>query len=95
MNKFQWNFYRNSNIFIEENTFENVVCEMSAILSRSHCVNNGGRHRKKYQPFGRTPLMARYQSELSDTREAALSRLDTNNSLLKSTLFKLDCMNQQ
>ena len=25
-------------IFIEENAFENVVCEMSAILSRPQCV---------------------------------------------------------
>ena len=27
MNKLQWNFIRNTNNFIEENTFENVVCE--------------------------------------------------------------------
>ena len=26
-------------IFIHENEFENVVCEMTAIVSRSHCVN--------------------------------------------------------
>ena len=31
-------FYRNSDIFIHENAFENVVCEMAAILSRSRCV---------------------------------------------------------
>ena len=37
-NKIQWNFARNSNIFIDENTCENVVCEMSAILSRPRCV---------------------------------------------------------
>ena len=37
-NKFQWNFNRNSNIFIQENAFENIVCEMSAILSRPQCV---------------------------------------------------------
>ena len=37
-NKLQWNFNRNSNIFIEENTFENVVCEMSAILPWPQCV---------------------------------------------------------
>ena len=40
-NKLQWNLNRNSNIFIEENTRENVICEMSAILSRSQCVNTG------------------------------------------------------
>ena len=33
-NKLQWNFDRNSYIFIEENTFENVVREMSTLLSR-------------------------------------------------------------
>ena len=33
-NKFQWNFIENSKLFIQENAFENVVCEMAAILSR-------------------------------------------------------------
>ena len=28
-----------SEIFIHENAFENVVCEMAAILSRPQCVN--------------------------------------------------------
>ena len=37
-NKLQWNFNRNSNIFILENGFECVVCEMAAILSRPQCV---------------------------------------------------------
>ena len=37
-NKLQWDFNRNSNIFIEENTFENVVCEMLFISSRPQCV---------------------------------------------------------
>ena len=37
-NNLQWNFNRNSNIFIQENTLENVVCEMAAILSRAQCV---------------------------------------------------------
>ena len=30
-NKLQWNVNRNSNIFIQENAFENVVCEMASI----------------------------------------------------------------
>ena len=38
-NKFQWAFNRHSNIFIQENAFESVVCEMAAILSRPQCVN--------------------------------------------------------
>ena len=37
-NKFQWNVTRNLNIFMEENTFENVVCEMLSISSRLQCV---------------------------------------------------------
>ena len=39
-NKFQWNFNRNLNIFIQENAIGNVVCEMASILSRPQCVNN-------------------------------------------------------
>ena len=31
-NKLQWNFNRNSYIFIHENAFESVICEMAAIL---------------------------------------------------------------
>ena len=37
-NKFQWNLKQNLYIFIQENTFENVVCEMAAILPRLQCV---------------------------------------------------------
>ena len=32
--KFQWKFNQYSKFFIRENAFENVVCEMAAILSR-------------------------------------------------------------
>ena len=39
MNKLQLNFNRNSNIFIQENAFESVVCEMAAMLSRPQYVN--------------------------------------------------------
>ena len=38
-NKLQWNFNRNSYIFIQENAFEKVVCKIAAILCRSQCVN--------------------------------------------------------
>ena len=34
MNKLQWNFDQNTNIFIHENASEIIVCEMAAILSR-------------------------------------------------------------
>ena len=40
MNKlFLENFYGNCNIVIQENAFENVVCEMATMLSRPQCVN--------------------------------------------------------
>ena len=36
-NKFQWNFNRNYNIFIQENAFGNV-CDTAAILPRPQCI---------------------------------------------------------
>ena len=39
-NILQWYFNRNSNIFIQENVLQNVVCEMVSILSRPQCVKN-------------------------------------------------------
>ena len=41
-NKVKWNPKQNSCIFIQESTFENVVCEMASILSRPQCVNTDG-----------------------------------------------------
>ena len=38
-NKFKWNLNQNLYIFTNENAFENVVLEMSAILFRLHSVN--------------------------------------------------------
>ena len=38
-NKLQWILKRNSYIFTHENAFENIVCEMAAILYRPQCVN--------------------------------------------------------
>ena len=37
-NKFQWNRNRNSNILIQENAFEYVVCQMASISSLPRCV---------------------------------------------------------
>ena len=36
-NNFQWNINRNE-IFIQENVYENVICEMATTLSRPQCV---------------------------------------------------------
>ena len=41
-NKLQWNINQNSYIFIQENAFERVISEMSAILSQPSCVKKGG-----------------------------------------------------
>ena len=38
-NKLQWNFNLNSNVFIQENAFANVVWKMATILSQPQCVN--------------------------------------------------------
>ena len=37
--KLEWNIKWKSYIFIQENAFENVVCEMAAILSLPRCVS--------------------------------------------------------
>ena len=38
-NKLQWNINQNSNIFIQENAFENDVWKMAAIFAWPQCVN--------------------------------------------------------
>ena len=40
-NKLQWNFKWNSNIFIQENMFECIICGMAAILSQPECSSPG------------------------------------------------------
>ena len=37
-NKLKWNFNQNTNLFIHESAFENIACEMVAILSRGRLV---------------------------------------------------------
>ena len=39
-NKLQWNFNRNTNIFIQENVLETVVFETASILSRPQCAKS-------------------------------------------------------
>ena len=56
-NKLQWNLKRNSYIFIQENAFENVVCEMAAILSRPQCVNKISLKWLHWNVFLKVPLM--------------------------------------
>ena len=36
----QWNFIKNSKVFVQENALQHVVCEMAAILSRPQCVKD-------------------------------------------------------
>ena len=44
-NRLQWNLKWNSDIFIRENAFENVVCEMTAVSSRPQYVDRYHWHR--------------------------------------------------
>ena len=46
-NKLQWNFIKNTKLFIHENASENIVYEKAAILSRGKWVNNQYWHEKK------------------------------------------------
>ena len=39
-NKLQWNLNRNTKLLIHKNAYENIVCEMAAILSRGRWVND-------------------------------------------------------
>ena len=39
LNNPQWNFKTISDVFVQENALENVVCRVGAILSQPHCVN--------------------------------------------------------
>ena len=41
-NKLPWNLKRNAYIFIQENAFENITCEIAAILSRPRFVKDRG-----------------------------------------------------
>ena len=58
-NKLQWNFNRNTKLFIHENASENIVCKIAVILSRGRWVNNGlwkpgvmtWKHFLHYYPF--------------------------------------------
>ena len=47
-NKLQWNSSQNTELFIHGNAFENVICEMAAILSRGRLVNSFPAKNKKF-----------------------------------------------
>ena len=55
-NIFQWKFNQNTTIFIEENAFENVLCEIAYIMPRSQCVKD---FYAKYNPHHRFGITAR------------------------------------
>ena len=40
MNKLQWNFNQNTNLFIHEDASEYIVCEMAVISSRGDELND-------------------------------------------------------
>ena len=67
-NKIKWNFNQNSYIFIQENVFENVICEMAAILSQHQCVNSHLSHHLYPAYFGVAVICIRrsYYQELGN-----------------------------
>ena len=67
-NKLQWNFNRNSSIFIQENGIENVVWKMVAILSCPQCVN----------PSGASPISIRDPNFMINMLTYATNRLSNN-----------------
>ena len=61
-NKLQWNFNLNSNIFMQENAFENVVCEMASICLGLNVLTHWGQNKmaailQKFVPKGHTGNM--------------------------------------
>ena len=54
--KLQWNSNHNTKLFIQENVFENVICEMVAILSRGRWVDISSYLNKEPQIFGEMSL---------------------------------------
>ena len=85
MNKLQWNFNRNSNIFIQENAFESVISEMAAILSRPHCVK-ANKHTSSHLLYGRV-----YPDIEQNTISKPISVLNTFNQLYPKDIQPLSC----
>ena len=56
-NKLKWNLNQNSNIFIQENAFESVVCETAATLSQPQCVNSSPTSAECMDQFTRSTLV--------------------------------------
>ena len=65
-NKLQWNFNRNSNIFIQEIAFESVVCEKAAILSRPQWVK----------------LISKWSSDECQKTSLMIVKIDSDNGLV-------------
>ena len=73
-NAIQWNLKRNSYIFIQENAFENIVCEMAFILSRPQYFKTWQMRQQKLPAclIGIGDIFSRWQSRCVD-RHSALS----------------------
>ena len=63
-NKLQWNFNRNSKIFIQENTFENIVWKKTTILSRPLCVKTTPMKQSTTQPYAYFKSLWPYQDDV-------------------------------
>ena len=83
----QWNFNQNSNMFIQEIAFENVVCKMASILSRPQWV--------KIHPWASNRLSAwkacQYSHliplEVTESIEIIAKTIDRENTMIGKTAF--------
>ena len=71
--KFQQNLNRNLHIFIQENPFENVVWEMSAILSPPQCVKTVSTFIQpsvSTTPTSASPIFLKFSRQIMPTCQA-------------------------
>ena len=63
-NKLQWNFNQDTKLFIHENAYENIVCEMAALLSKAKWVKLSS----KFDWSADTQRMATYDVSVRRTK---------------------------
>ena len=82
-NKLQWNFNQNSYIFIQEYAFENIICEMAAILSQPQeildwSLNSNTLALSDISLIKTCVQHHCYYNHPSDTRVQGITRYDTD-----------------
>ena len=89
-NKLQWNLNWNWYIFIQDNAFENVICEMASILSRPQCVNTGVTL-ASFQFSGKNPLEVNhlwYTIRISNMLNSNLDKLSIESKNVHASLIR-------